>query len=257
MTRRSKGIALLAALLVGSGSAWAQGSAGTGATIEPRYAVDRPTAGILATGAFALDAEVEQDGGLLLGIQYGLFDRFTFGISYGGSGLVGGGETVMNPLPGVTAKFRFVHETTVLPAIALGFDSQGKNGYDRELDRYRVKSPGLYAVASKNWELLGNLTLHAGMNYSFERADDDRDLNFTFAAEKSAGPWASLLLEYDLARNDSRDAVGKGTGYLNAGLAFSPTGGLTLFVYFKDLLENGQDVEVANRTLRLEYVWGN
>jgi hypothetical protein len=59
-----------------------------------------------------------------------------------------------------------------------------------------------------------------------------------------------------MARNDSRDAVGSGSGYLNAGLAFAPTGGLTLSVFFKDLLENAGDVEVANRTLRLEYVWG-
>jgi len=254
MTHRSRlASAALCCVLAAGSAAHAQGSAGTGATVEPRFIVDCPTAGLLGDGALALDGEAFADGGLLLGVQFGLFDRFTLGISYGGAGLVGGGEPVMNPLPGVSAKFRFVNESEQLPAIVLGFDSQGKDGYDRSRDRYRIKSPGLYAAASKNWILLGNFALHAGANYSFERADDDRDVNAFFGAEKSLGPWASLTVEYNLALNDSRETNQR--GYFNVGLAVAPLKGLTFAFLFKDLLENAGDIEVANRVLRLEFVW--
>ena len=254
LTTRVRGS--IAALLVVAAThqCAAQGAAGTAGGLEPRFLVDVPTAGMLAKGSFALDVDFYQEGGVLFGMSAGVFERFSFGISYGGTRLIGAQSPVMNDVPGVNLRIRVVEENMVFPAIVLGFDSQGRDGYIKEESRYQIKSPGIFAVASKNYLLLGFFSLHGGINYSLERADGDKDPNIFFGAEKTIGPIVSLVAEYNLGLNDnSGKAIGRGRGYVNAGLKVSLGNGLTLGVNMKDIIKNGRDISVANRTVRLEY----
>ncbi len=233
----------------------AQGSAGTEGHLEPRYLVDIPTAGMLTKGDLALDLDFYQEGGVLLGLTLGILDRLSLGVSHGGTHLIGSDVPVMNSIPGANVKIRIVEESVDWPAIVLGFDSQGRDGYLKSLSRYTIKSPGLYAAASKNYSMMGFLSLHGGVNYSFERADGDKDINGFAGVEKTVGGAVSLVLEYNLGANDSNArAVGKGRGYVNAGIKWAVGNGLTLGVFFKDLTRNGNtDITVANRTVRIEY----
>jgi hypothetical protein len=233
----------------------AQGSAGTEGSLEPRFLVDIPTAGMLGKGSFALDLDFYQEGGVLLGLSAGLLDRLSLGVSSGGTRLIGSDEPIMNSVPGLNLKIRIIEENVALPAIVLGFDSQGRDGYLKDLSRYAIKSPGFYAAASKNYSLLGYFSIHGGVNYSLERADDDKDFNIFCGVEKSVGGVVSLVVEYNLGANDSDGkAIGKGRGYLNAGMKCTVGGGLTLGVCLKDLARNSRrDVTVANRTLKIEY----
>jgi hypothetical protein len=247
-------VLLLSLLLLVESHLIAQGSAGTGARIEPRYIVDLPTAGILAKGVYAIDARFYGNGGVLAGFSVGLFGRLDVGISYGGTGIIGNGTPVMNEAPGFLVKVRIIQESVVAPAIALGFDSQGYDGYIKELSRYVVKSPGFFGVLSKNYDFIGFLSVHGGINYSLERADGDRDLNFFAGAEKSLGSFASVSAEYNLGMNDSDEGTsGKGRGYLNAALNFSPGSGLTIGICVKDFLKNGRTGEGTTRTIKIEF----
>ena len=232
-----------------------QGSAGTDGNLEPRFLIDVPTAGMLAKGSFALDMDFYQEGGVLVGLSVGLLDRLGFGVSYGGTCLVGSDTPVMNSVPGVNLKIRVIEENVTLPAIVLGFDSQGRDGYLRDLSRYAIKSPGVYAAASKNYSMLGFFSIHGGVNYSLERADDDKDFNVFAGVEKSVGGVVSLVMEYNLGANDNNGkALGKGRGYLNAGVKWTVGGGLTLGVCLKDLVRNSSnEITVANRTVKIEY----
>jgi len=232
----------------------AQGSAGTGGGIEPRTIVDKPTAGILRSGALALDIDLFEKGGVLGGVSIGFLDRAMVGVSYGGSGIVGGDAPTMNDVPGMQLKIRVLDEARTVPAVALGFDSQGRGEYNPSQDRYAFKSPGVYGVVSKNMDFLGFLTLHAGANYTLETGDDDNDVNAYMGAEKTIGGSLSLIAEYDFAFNDNdHDARGKGRGYLNAALRWSIGSGLTIGIVLQDLLENGGNNVVALRSFRLEY----
>ena len=250
--RMALGILFLCApesLLVAQG-----GSAGTGGKLEPRFVVDMPSAGMQPAGSLAMDAGFYGEGGALLGVSVGVFDRLAVGISYGGSHLIGSEDPVMNEVPGFSIKVRVLEEAMGFPALALGFDSQGKEEYIRSLSRYRVKSPGFYAVMSKNYLMLGYFSLHAGANYSLENADGDRDVNFYVGAEKTLGSFLSLAAEFNSGLNDNdHDAIGKGRGYLNLSLNAALGGGLTLGINFKDLFKNG-DQPNADRTVRLEYI---
>jgi hypothetical protein len=241
-------------LLCAGGAAHGQGSAGSSAKLEPRYLIDIPIAGMVDRGSFAVDIDFYQSGGVLAGFTVGVLDRLSLGLSYGGSKLIGGEPPVMNDLPGVNVKIRLLEEGFLFPALALGFDSQGKDGYIKSLNRYAIKSPGFYAVISKNYATLGFLSLHCGVNYSLERADGDKDPNVFAGIEKTVGPVVSLMAEYNLGLNDNDgNAIGRGKGYLNAALKVSVGGGVTLGINFKDLARNGDDVDVANRTVRIEF----
>jgi hypothetical protein len=161
----------------------------------------------------------------------------------------------MNAVPGFNIKLRLLEESVYVPALALGFDSQGHDGYNRRLSRYAIKSPGLYAVFSKNYAVLGFFSLHGGTNYSLERSDGNRNINLFAGIEKTIGPFVSFMIEYNLGANDTgTNALGKGKGYLNTALRCSLGGGLTLGINLKDLADNGGNVTVANRTVHIEYV---
>ena len=235
----------------------AQSYAGDAATIEPTMLIDKPTAGLLKRGSYAVSSNFFQNGGVLVGISVGIFEPFTFGISYGGTDIIGPNKISMNPMPGVNAKLRLVSEGTVMPAFAIGFDSQGKEPYYNadSLKRYTIKSPGVYIAASKNYAFLGNLSLHGGLNKTMESEDGDGDLNMYIGVEKSLGRDISIMFEYDFAANDNHNnALGKGNGYLN--FAFRWTWGKGLVVGFdlKNITKNQDNVNFGNRTLQIDYI---
>lgn len=231
-----------------------RGSAGDTGTLEPTMIIDKPTAGMLKRADYNISANFYQRGGVLTSINVGLFDRFSFGISYGGTGIIGPDRIEMNPLPGVRAKLRLINETTMSPAIAIGFDSQGKEPYLDSLSRYTIKSPGFYVVASKNYALLGNLSLHGGINYSFENKDGDKDLNLYVGGEKSIGDILSVLIEYDFAVNDNNNQIGRGRGYFNLGFRLSAGEGLMIGFDLKNMSQNQRNIKIANRVLKIEFV---
>lgn len=247
--------AIFAALVLLAGPARAQGTAGADATVESRSVIDVPTAGIVPHKSVAVDFDFFGQGGVLTTATLGLFGRLTLGCSYGGTNIIGAASPEWNELPGFAARVRLLDEALALPAVAIGFSSQGKGAYLSALDRFEVKSYGFYGVVSKNYRLAGFLAVHGGINYSLERADGDRDINFFAGAEKTLGPFLSLMAEYDLGMNDSnRDAVGRGRGYLNTGLKLSIGNGLMFALSLRDVFQNQQDATIANRTIQIEYV---
>jgi hypothetical protein len=255
MSNRRTGLFFALSLLILPSYLYPQGSAGADASIESRYLIDLPTAGIVPKGTIALDAEFYHSDGFLTEASVGLFNRMFVGVSYGGTNIVGTGNPDWNKIPGFQFRVRVVDESVAFPAISLGFDSQGKDGYIESANRYTIKSMGLYAVGSKNYIWLGYMAVHAGLNYSFERADGDDDLNAFAGVEKTIGPFLSFLGEYNLGSNDSNgDALGKGRGYLNLGLRISIGNGFSLSFAGKDLLHNQNSDSGGNRVIQLEYV---
>ena len=235
----------------------AQSYAGEDANSEPTMLIDKPTAGLLKRGSYSVSSEFYEQGGVLMNLAVGIFDPFSFGISYGGTDILGHNKIAMDPFPGVQAKLRIFNESAAMPAIAIGFDSQGKGPYLKadSLQRYTIKSSGMYAVASKNYAILGNLSIHGGINRSLEQTDGDSNMDMFVGVEKSAGKDISIMLEYDFAANDNKNqALGKGNGYLNFGLRWAWGKGATVGVNLKDVTRNQDNVDIGNRTLQIDYI---
>ncbi len=215
-----------------------------------------PTAGILDKGLVSVVTEYLPLGVVIARLEVGVFDDISFGISYGGANIIGAGEVDWYKLPAVDIRFRLFKETLLVPAITLGFNSQGKGTFSEEIGRYSIKSPGFFGAVSKNFALLGYLSLHGAASYSLETRDGDNFINLTGGFEKTLGESFSLVGEYDFAFNDNQSEIfGKGNGYLNLGVRWTLGEGFTFGFDLRDLLNNKKlSPTTADRALRIEFI---
>lgn len=235
----------------------AQGTAGENAKYEYRQLVDMPTAGIMERGSVGITTELLPFGTLIAKIEAGIFDNISIGLSYGGSNIIGSGKPEWYPFPpGVNFRFRVMDETVLVPSLTLGFDTQGKGEYFKDEKRFAIKAPGIFAAASKNFSMLGYLSLHGTINYTvLEDKDGDNFINLMLGLEKTLGNSFSVLIEYNFALNDnSTNQFGDGKGYLNFGLRWSIAPGVTAGFDLRDLLENKKwNPSSADRALVLDF----
>jgi len=225
---------------------------------QPIDLITIPTAGIIPRGAYLAQFLLSTEGGLTGGIEVGISNRFMFGISYGGAHIIGDQKIIFNAQPGVLVKYRLVDETTKWPAFALGFNSQGFGAYLKDTQRYETKAKGLYLVASKNYHLLGNLGLHAGVNYNpLESGDGDKNPSMFLGLDKDINQEIALLLEYDAAFNDDQTSsvgLGTGKGYLNAGLRWTFVERFHVELDFNNILLNRREIDYLNRELKITFI---
>jgi hypothetical protein len=222
--------------------------------LEPLRVVDTPTAGTLMRGSFRSGIDIYPNGGILAGIGAGITDRFMFGVAYGGTNIIGTGDIEWNDLPGAAVRYRIWEEDYVMPAILLGYTSQGFGSYIDSTERYQTKSMGIYAAATKSFIFLGTLAVSGGINYSFEQDDDDSDINLFAGVEKSLNPELTLSAEYDFAFNDDGyRSMGEGKGYLNAALKWIFAGKLEITFVLKDILKNRKNTDGMSREIRIAY----
>jgi hypothetical protein len=236
---------------------------------QPLKIVDFPTAGLYERGEYGIDISVYSEGGLALGLGVGFARFLSFGITYGGQNVIGGGSPHMNPRPEVNVRARIVDENVLLPAIAVGFDSQGYGKFGKYHDeddttgtnyeeRYLVKSRGLYAVASKNWDLVGPLSLHGGLSYSLENKND-KDPTLFVGAIKTFAEVVDLAAEFDFASNDNegKSTIVENHGYLDASVAWHINENFVLALQVRDIVSSGKhlggEVRKWNRGLGITY----
>ena len=239
---------------------------------KPVQLIDMPTASILRGGDIKTSIRLFEQGGALGRLSVGISSKMMFGVSFGGTHVIGNQTIKWNDNPGIHFMYRLVEETLTMPAIVLGFDSQGygawwdnvpslnvpENGEPQLVsDRYTHKSPGLFIVASKGYSSLVKFGVHGGINYSLEDSDGDDDPNIFSAMDVLLSRDIALIFEYDFAIND--DTVrgeNNGNGYLNAGVRWAFTDYMFIEFDFKNLLEkknNENDKVEPQRILKFVY----
>lgn len=256
-------IILLAQILPGYSQSYNQvTNEGTEVYVEkmrPINLIDIPTANFLSRKYFQLKLRVYNLGGMLGGLTVGLTSRLMFGVTYGGQNIVGQGKVLWNDAPGVNIRYRIRFESYQIPAISIGFDSQGYGTFYPELKRYQIKSKGFYIVVSKNFLILNDFGIHGGMNYSDENRANEKDINFFCGAHLMLDEELSLLWEYDFAINDNdTKSLGSGKGYMNAAVRWYFTNQMVFEFSVKNLLQNnrainGEPIPNSNRELKIIY----
>jgi hypothetical protein len=226
--------------------------------VKTKRMIDIPTAFTMKQAEIELGGRLYAIDGMSAEINIGIFDEFFFGVSYGGTKIIGREEPVWNGHPGVRLQYRLIPEDYYYPNISLGFDSQGFGVWFDP--RYEVKSKGFYLVISKNYFVsggeLGTLGVHFGTNYCVteEAVKGDDNVNVFFGFDKSLVKDLNLLVEYDLAFNDDSDSSPtRKRGYLNMGLRWSFNNELHLEADFKDILRNLKKTDGLSRELRVIY----
>ena len=168
-------------------------------------------------------------------------------------------KSIWLPQAGVSIKYRLIEENIILPALALGFDTQGYGAWveDHDIERFAIKSKGFYWVASKSYRFMGTpLGLHLGMNYSLEDDDGDDDPSLFVGVDKGFGQELAMVAEYDFAFNDDRKLAnfGKGNGYLAVGLRWLFGDRLSLELDFMNMVKNRTGVDYMARQVRIIYL---
>ncbi len=255
----------------------------------PANLVTIPTAGSIQRGSYEIEMLMQTGGGVLARLGVGITDQFALGMSYGIQQFIGDQKPSINrTIPEAQLKFRLFEEGYRMPAIALGLETQGRGDFQEKevrdtvtvdgitnidittYERYEIKAIGLYIVASKNWNFMGNFGSHLGLSKNFLEADDiDDDINLFFGVDKDLGADFSMFLEFNAALDDNgyKDqradleglTIGKGSGYLNAGLRWQVAPSFYMEIDFNDILINKDkvtnEVEVTNISRELKVVF--
>lgn len=223
--------------------------------IQSIWVIDCPSAATIERGSFMVGIDAYAYGGILTRVHVGISERIMFGISYGGTNLIGTGAVDWNPTIGVDVRYRLFNEQLTFPAVSIGFTNQGRGAYIDSLSRYTEKSKGAFLSISKSYNFLGTFAIHGGINYSFEHGDGDKDLSGFVGMEKSLNEELALFGEYDLALNDNTtNGVGDGKGYLNAGIKWSFEGQLFIDFLWKNILKNNSFDTNSSREIRISYL---
>ncbi|MBN1466009.1 hypothetical protein JXA02_09620, partial [candidate division KSB1 bacterium] len=214
---------------------------------KPIQIIDMPTASILRGGSFRAGVRIYEQGGLLASLSAGVSNKVMFGVSFGGLDIIGDAQKITwNPMPGVHFIYRVTEESMKLPAIVLGFDSQGYGPhyptsssfpppdttcdcappatpdppYHKDMfDRYQFKSRGFYCVVSKGYATFVNAGLHAGISYSLDKGEGEETTPTIFmAGDFHVVSDLAFLVEYDFALNDSKIYS---RGILNVGVRWA------------------------------------
>ena len=96
----------------------------------PMDLVSVPTSGTLPKGSFTLETLLMNDGGILPGLNIGITDNFTIGLSYGFQHFIGDQDMASNKdTPEVQVKYRIYEENENWPALVVGLNTQGRGKY--------------------------------------------------------------------------------------------------------------------------------
>ncbi|MES2766273.1 MAG: hypothetical protein V4642_10410 [Bacteroidota bacterium] len=242
-----KYILLLTLTLFSFKNSYAQGSAGSRATIESRTIVDMPTAGVIAKGKISAYTHAFENGGIMAEVSYGVFKNINIGASYSGTGIIGSGAMSFQGIPGAHIRARILDEAIYYPGILLGVQTQGRGAFLKALKSFQTPSPGAFIALSKafTWKY-GTLALHSGANYSFEGNSTNRKVSYYGGVEQSLLKNVAITLEYNALLQEGGD------GLANAALRWSFAPGLTAELQLRNLLKRADEKIVRN--IALEYV---
>ena len=241
------------ALSISYSSAYSQGSAGEGASVESIRIIDMPNAGVLKKSSYCFYFRAFAQGGALAKVDVSPFENFQLGASYSMVGLIGDGDIYGQNYPQFEARFRFLDEKLAIPALAIGFSTQGYGPYIKSAKRFEIMSPGFYLTASKNYKwALGELAVHGGINYSIEPSESDRTINFFAGLEQSLSRTTAVNLEFNANLDDKNKSIRDNKGTLNASFRWSITSGATIELQARDILKSRTGSERISRALCFE-----
>jgi hypothetical protein len=203
--------------------------------------VEAPTAYVLLNGGYDLITELYENGGLYLRGNVGFKDFFMFGFSGNATNLIGQG-TIQVQTPGLGFKFKVLDQKDSSVALALGWDNRG---YGTQVDgRF---DPGLqkgfYAVVSHEFQEVGFIQLHAGMNVvTFD--------DFTVNQDLGAFAGTSFALARPLMFNLELDKLIDPYWQFNANVVFNVDNPLRVGLDLVDI-NNGN---LLSRVVRVQYM---
>jgi hypothetical protein len=227
------------------------GSSGEQFSYETQFLVNKPTASSISFKSEIFSLNFSGNSNFVLNGEYSPFENFSVGLAFGGNNFFGKDKVIFQSYPGILLKYRFINENKYIPAIAIGFNSQGYGNFNEKLKEFEINSPGFYLVLSKSFKWkYGYVAWHLGANYSFEPASNLRKINPYLGFEHTLGKRSSLNFEYDFQSPYNPNFVLSKSIY-NISLRYSIDMNTTLELKFVDLFHTNSDLQ---RLLKVEFI---
>ncbi len=174
------------------------------------YNIDEPVPISLAHAEYYISGRLWGEGGIMMRFGFGLWNRVTLGMSYGGNHVLGAGRPKFfdRNRPDFQARIAILQEQGYTPNLLLGFESQGYD--DCSLQVYQVREKGAYLCAGKTFDVI-RTHCQLGLNY-WDGFDGFLALNTLLPGS------VELMLEYDPALNDHIANRDLRPGYVNFGV---------------------------------------
>ena len=184
--------------------------------LQPRQLVEAPTAGLLPSRGLGLDLRFYGSDGILGRVSVGLFNRIMAGVSFGGSDLLGNEAMDLNPRIEFSGRVRVIEEGYTIPALAVGYTSQGYGMFDDALNRYNPPSPrGFMSLPAKISSCFwGTRVSTLAQTEVLKMAMAMRIFSGYVGLDAGIGKYVVMLAEYDFGLNDNADnSLGSGKGF--------------------------------------------
>jgi hypothetical protein len=175
--------------------------------------IDTPTPQIVEQGGYnvnfrfySFQSNGENNGGLLLGLFFGVLEHMNLGIYLDTENIIGN-ENIKLRRPRLFVKFRIFRGTERFPAIGVGYDDQGYGEYrDR---KYQQREKGFFIVLCQE-NFIRHLEVSTGINgYDFDRF---RVRGFIGVFSK-VGENLVPMLEFDNLGGGRRNRINMGIRY--------------------------------------------
>jgi hypothetical protein len=221
---------------------------------ESRYIVEMPTAGIVPKNSFSIYAAHYSGGGIMGELTASPFEGFNMGLSMSGSNIIGIGDVKWQSLPGISLRYRLFDEKLEFPALLIGISTQGRGNFDNNNKRFETLSPGLYSTLCKTYKwLLGTVTFHFGLNYSFEVPPEYRMINYYMGFEQLFNEVFAANLEYNATVDEYNTKYKSKKGLLNVSLKFYVSKEFTIELQGRDLLIHSTGATAFSRNICFEF----
>ncbi len=209
------------------------------------YHIDQPVPNSLEHGEYCVEVRLWGEGGVLARCAVGLFARLTLGMSYSMNQLIGANAPILSrPRPEFLARVAILRELGYAPDLVLGFDSQGYDDYDYQVERFAVREKGVWLTGGKTIDL-SQTYCQLGVNW-WEGFDGSLVINQFLPGS------AELILEYDLGLNDLPADKKWSGGWLNFGLAWTFQERMRLGFALRDVLGNKEETR-RNRVFFISF----
>lgn len=191
--------------------------------------IDIPTAYTLDYGTYKFSFENYQQGNILNKFIFGVTEEMNLGVSLDIENLIGSKPIILR-FPCLYLKFKIYGGSEKFPAVAIGYDQQGRGEYLEEIEEYKQREKGIFVVFSKESFTQG-LQINLGANvYQLKDFSFNQDVYGFLGVDYSPIDKISLYLEYDNFRLNK-------TGRVNFGIAYALLPNVNIKLYFKDVTE--------------------
>lgn len=203
--------------------------------------IEAPTAYVLLHGGYDIVGRMYEEGGLFIRGNIGFHDRIMFGFSGNATNVVGRGDIEVQE-PRLALKWKILAQGRSPVALAAAWDDRGYG-----VSQGRRFNPGLqkglYAAVSREFDKLGFLQLHGGVNAV--RFND-------FEAERDLGAFGgcSFALHRSFILTTEADKILTDFWQWNAGFLLAFDAPIRFGVDFREINRD----ETFSRILRFQYL---